>query len=250
MYVDESGDVGTYIPGKSQNSKHFILSELIVSQDDWLEALDRLSQFRKMIKEKYGLLMKEEIHTSELFRISKMKSYKSIRKSDRVQILRLFMQDMPVIFPNSKVINICLNKVDFLNQEVDFMELAWRRLIQRYDTFLKKEVNDKGIIISDSTNSDLTRRLVRQMRKYNPTPSYYGGSYNPVTDSILEDPFPKDSKHSYFIQAVDAIAHCLYRKEYPKGSLKKFGVQYFFDKLLPILLLEASKKDPFGVVRK
>jgi len=49
---------------------------------------------------------------------------------------------------------------------------------------------------------------------------------------------------------VDVIAHVLYRKEYPKGSLKKFGLEHFFDILEPVLLKEAAKGDDFGIVRK
>jgi hypothetical protein len=38
--------------------------------------------------------------------------------------------------------------------------------------------------------------------------------------------------------------------EYPKGSLKKFGLEHQFKKLEPILLKQASKNDEFGIVRK
>lgn len=46
------------------------------------------------------------------------------------------------------------------------------------------------------------------------------------------------------------IAHTLYRMEYPKGSLKKFGIEHQFKKLEPILLKQASKNDNYGIVRK
>ena len=249
MYVDESGDVGQFIPGYSQNSQHFVLSGLIISQEEWLSYLQNIKIFRRHIKSQYGLLLKEEIHAAELIRVKKIAAYKQIRKSDRIYILKMFIQQMHVMFPNAKVINICLDKTKF-PLETDFMTLAWKRLIQRYDTFLKKSVNDKGIIIADDTNSDLIRKLIRKMRVYNPVYSHYGGSYQAPTDNILEDPFSRDSKQSYFIQAVDCIAQALYRKEFPKGSLKKYGVDKIFDSLDPILLKEANKKDDYGIVRK
>jgi hypothetical protein len=40
------------------------------------------------------------------------------------------------------------------------------------------------------------------------------------------------------------------KKEYPKGSLKKFGLQHYFKMLEPLLLKEASRTDEFGIVRK
>ncbi len=79
---------------------------------------------------------------------------------------------------------------------------------------------------------------------------HFGGSYQATVENIIEDSFMRDSKHSYIVQVADMITHLLYRKEYPKGSLKKFGLQYYFDKLEPILLKEASRSDSFGIVRK
>jgi hypothetical protein len=38
--------------------------------------------------------------------------------------------------------------------------------------------------------------------------------------------------------------------EYPKGSLKKYGLQHYFKMLEPLLLKQASRNDEFGIVRK
>ena len=76
LYVDESGDGGAYTEGFSQNTRHFILSGIIINQEIWATALDRLKTCRKYIKEKHGLLLHEEIHAAELIRISKNAAYK------------------------------------------------------------------------------------------------------------------------------------------------------------------------------
>lgn len=245
MYVDESGDPGIHQYG----SPFFILSGLIVPQDEWPKYLDRLKTLRRSIKSSYGLLLREEIHASELIRINKLKSYSAIKKSDRIQILRQYCSQIPVIFDTAKVINICLKKSDFSTAQ-DVQQTAWSRLIQRYDTYLKKSAKDKGMIIADETNSYSIMHLLRKMRVYNYMPSHYGPPYNAPADSIIEDLVQRNSTHSYFIQTVDVIAHLLYRKEAPKGSLKKFGIEGYFDMLDPILLKEASKSDPLGIVRK
>lgn len=245
MYVDESGDPGIHQYG----SPFFILSGLIVPQDEWQKYLDRLKTLRRSIKSSYGLLLREEIHASELIRINKLKSYSAIRKSDRIQLLRQYCSQIPIIFDAAKVINVCLRKSDFPTAH-DVQMTAWSRLIQRFDTYLKKSAKDKGMIISDDTNSYSVMQLLRKMRVYNYTPSHYGPAYNAPTDSIIEDLVQRNSKHSYFIQTVDVIAHLLYRKEVPKGSLKKFGIEGYFDMVEPILLKEASKSDPLGIVRK
>lgn len=246
MYVDESGD-----PGKHQyGSPHYILSGLIVAQNDWLTFLQRLKAFRKSIKEKYGLNQRTEIHASELIRINKLDEYRKIHKTDRINILKDYCTQIPILFDTGKIINVCLKKEDYQTTS-DIQLTAWNRLIQRYDTYLKKEVKDKGIIISDDTNGSEILDLMRKMRIYNPVSSHYSSSpYNAPTDSIIEDLFQRSSHNSYFIQTADVVAHLLYRKEYPKGSLKKYGLHEQFDRLIPILLKEASKNDELGIVRK
>ena len=58
MYVDESGDPGI----DKYSSPHYILSGLIISENDWKEYLNRLKTFRKSLKEQYGLNQRTEIH--------------------------------------------------------------------------------------------------------------------------------------------------------------------------------------------
>ncbi len=247
LYVDESGDPGKYT---EFSSKHFMLSGIIVAFDDWSECLRRLKKFRHLLKEKYNLLLKTELHAAELIRINKIDAYKKICKKDRIEILKLASLELPLIFCNSKVINISLNKED-LNSYEEYQTLAWSRMIQRYDTFLKKAAGDqKGIIISDDTNEPLIRSLLRKMRVYNPVPSFYTKYRDIPTNNIIEDVFMRNSNHSYFIQSVDTIVHLLYRREYPKGSLKKYNVEKLFLNLEPILLKEASSQDTLGIVRK
>ncbi len=241
LYIDESGD-----PGKATafSSKHFILSGIIVPINDWLACLDRTKDFRLQIKANYGLLMKTEIHASELIRINKIKEYSKIKKNNRLSILKEFAEAIPKIFPNSRIINVCLNKSDFTIID-EFQSIVWNRMIQRYETFLAKNNNAYGIIISDDTNEPLVRRKLREMRRYNPLP----GNRNEPTIHIVEDVIMKTSFDSYFIQAVDTIAHLLYRREYPKSSLKKYNVDKYFSYFEPILLREASKTDSCGIVR-
>ena len=235
MYVDESGDNGN----SKYGSQHYILSGIIVNEDDWQESLNRMKAFRKHLKDTYALLI----------RVNKIEEYKQIHKSQRINILKEFVRQIPVIFNKSVIINIVFHKQQFPN-ETNFQELAWARLIQRFDTYLKKMQKGRGIIVSDDCQDANIRKLLRKMRVYNPTPSHYEGFYNAPVDNIIEDIFMRSSQHSMFIQAADFVAHTLYRKEFPKGSLKKFGLDNIFDELEPILLKKASRTDPFGIVRK
>jgi hypothetical protein len=94
------------------------------------------------------------------------------------------------------------------------------------------------------------------MRVYNPIPSAFGTwldtgqSYKniPLT-RIIEDPFFKDSEQSYFIQLADFCAYALLRRERPVPSKSRYGLDKAFDLLKPILVTEATRKDPDGIIR-
>ena len=205
MYVDESGDIGL----SKYSSLHYILSGIIIDEDDWQESLNRMKEFRKYLKIKYGILIRTELHAAELIRVNKIEEYKQIYKSQRIQILKEFVKQIPIIFNNAVIINICLKKTEF-EDGINFQELAWSRLIQRYSTYLKKMQKGRGIIISDDCYDANIRKLLRKMRVYNPTPSLYQGTYNVPINNIIEDVFMRSSQHSMMIQAADFIAHTLY----------------------------------------
>jgi len=251
MYVDESGDPGNYIsePGRI-NSRHFILSGLILPISDWNRCLERLKNLRAALREQFGLLVRTEVHSVELIRIHRMTAYSKIRKTQRLKLLETYISALPNIFSTGKIINICYDKQKISHEGfIDYSDKAWNRLLQRYDTFLKHE-NAQGIVIPDTTNEMQIAKLLRKMRVFNPIPSHFGGSYQRLTDSIVEDPFLRESSQSYFIQSVDVIAHCLYRKEFQKTSLRKYNVHKYFNYLEPILLKQASLEDECGIVRK
>lgn len=250
LYVDECGDSGNFNEGISQNSRHYIISGLTISDGNWQRAFTNLKKLRKSFKSKYNLLLKTEIHASELIRISKIKEYREITKQNRLNILKEYSEVIPEIFSESKIINICFDKSEYQSKR-NIQITAWSRLIQRFDTYLNKTRLGNGIIVSDFLNNEkLIRSLLREMRVYNIIPSLYGQPYNSPITKILEDVFIRQSEHSLFIQTVDVIAQLLYRREYPKTSLKKYNLDIMFNNLKTILLLEASKNDDFGIVRK
>ncbi|NJK94831.1 MAG: DUF3800 domain-containing protein [Bacteroidales bacterium] len=139
MYVDESGD-----PGKHEyGSPHFILSGLIVSHNDWFGCLQKLKAFRKSIKEKYGLNQRTEIHANELIRINKNSEYQKIHKTQRINILKDYCSQNPVLFDSGKILNICIKKEDYPDSS-EIQKVAWNRLIQRFDIYLKRRLKIRG----------------------------------------------------------------------------------------------------------
>ncbi|MEA2238731.1 MAG: hypothetical protein QOC81_3455 [Thermoanaerobaculia bacterium] len=89
------------------------------------------------------------------------------------------------------------------------------------------------------------------MRRYNPVPSrgQFGPGYrNLQLKTIVEDPVHRDSRVTYFIQAVDTIAYLLYQKGQPNAYMKKVGGKAYFKRLKPILCHHAAPSHPYGIV--
>ncbi len=233
MYVDESGDPGRY---NGSNTPHFILSGLIVPEQDWYPARARMTEFREQIKQRTGLLKREEIHSAELIRPSRTEAYKRIAKTARIQILRDFVGEMPAFFPNAHILNVCFDKQQ-LPQYNDYLRPAWRQLLVAYESFLSQR-QARGLVLSDATDANTLRGLLRELRKNTPPFKH-----------VVEDVFHCASEHSYFVQAADAITYCLFRQEYPKGSTRKFNLSGLFQTLDPLLLKTAAPTDAQGVIR-
>jgi hypothetical protein len=74
----------------------------------------------------------------------------------------------------------------------------------------------------------------------------YAGSI----DRIIEDPFDKDSKASYFVQLADFCGYALLRRERPTPVTEKNGVSKAFVDLQPALITdELDVEDEDGIIR-
>ncbi len=94
------------------------------------------------------------------------------------------------------------------------------------------------------------------MGVYNPIPSRFGvwrdngkATKNLPLERIIEDPVFKKSEQSYFVQLADFCAYALLRRERPVPSKTKYGLDQAFNPLSPILVREASTRDPEGIIR-
>jgi hypothetical protein len=251
MYVDESGDDGLH----NSPTDFYILSALIMHELRWRDCVGRVYDFRKRMKAKFGLRIREEIHAAHM--ISRPGPLGRIRKNDRLAILRHFVDEIAEL-PDVCAINVVVDK-RARNAGDDVFSLAWRALIQRFENTISyrnfrgpANPDERGIIFPDETNMKKLRGLVRRMRYYNPVPndpSYEGGFRNLRLFHTIEDPNPRTSHDSFLIQAADTIAYFLLQKEKPCAYARKSGAYKYFDRLDPILCRVASRIDPQGIVR-
>jgi hypothetical protein len=153
-----------------------------------------------------------------------------------------------------RVLNVFIRKDRLTDGQTNVFELAWSRFIQRFHNFLDhggtKGAQEFGLLFTDRTRDDELRRLLRRMRAFNYVPSQYGGSSSRriLVSRVLDDPIPRTSDHSYYIQMADLIAFALARRDYPRAALSAYQFETFFNQLNAILLTQASQYNSQGIV--
>src|SRR5580700_718405 len=121
-------------------------------------------------------------------------------------------------------------------------------IMNRINRTAKVEKQHVILICDQGQEAEFTRRM-RKMRVHNLIPSKFeawqGGQQvkNMPASQILEDPFFKDSRSSYFIQAVDFCAYALLRMEHPIPSRTQLGYDTMYEELRPIVVAAANRKD-------
>ncbi len=251
MYVDESGDVGLI----NSPTRYFVLTGLVVHELRWKEYLDQMLDFRKRMKQIYGLRMRDEIHASEMIRRPGKLAY--IKRHNRLAIIRAFAKELSTM-PDINIINIVIDKQG-KDTSYDVFAKAWTALLQRFENTLSNRKfrgpanpDERGIVFPDRTDDKKLTKLLRSLRRYNPIPNKpdYGKGYrNLKISKIIEDPNFRESTHSFYIQAADLTAYTLSQKLSPNSYMRKKSGDNYFDLLDSVLCKVASSKDGQGIVR-
>jgi hypothetical protein len=243
FYVDESYD-----------QHKFVVTALGMRADLWKANFDATKKFRQHLKNKHGIKVSAEIHSTRFIRDrSDGISSKYLTHADRRAIFEEVLQHIATL--KLKAFNICL---DVAQHGKDVHRFAIERLANRIQATMahKSRLSHAIVIFDEGKNKEITK-LARKISVFNPIPSAYGPTWtdgsvskNIVTDRLLEDPFFKDSRSSYFLQHADCAAFTLLKRE---TVVTPFTQKWGYDKLFPnlhkICFKDAARKDPWGIVR-
>jgi hypothetical protein len=248
MYVDESGDTGLV----GSPTANFVLSGLVIHESRWRDFVTAMAAFRKTMRAAHGLPVRTEIHASQFIKSPPMPG---MPRHVRLAILRNMLDELAKMNFIS-ITNVVVKKAN-KPATYDVFEHAWQALFQRFENTLKNgnfpgaARNDYGLVLTDATDGKKLTRLMRRMSAFNyiPNQPQYGqGARNLPILRVIEDPHPKDSKDSYFIQAVDVAAYFVQQAARPNSFIKRSGAQQYFRRLTPVLNTRASTTNPLGVV--
>jgi hypothetical protein len=231
---------------------HFALSGLVIHESRWRDFTSQIADFRKTLRRVYGLPVRTELHASQFI---KSPPIPGMNRHIRLAILRNFVDELAKMNFVS-ITNIIVDK-STKPAGYDVFAHAWQALFQRFENTLSYgnfpggHRNDYGIVLTDATDGRKLQRMVRRMAVHNPVPNmqWAGPGYrNLPLLRIIEDPHPKDSKDSYFIQACDTSAYFLLQKFKPNSFIRKSGAQNYINRLMPVLNRRATYANALGIV--
>lgn len=254
VYYDESGDDG--FPAFA--SHLFVLSAVYCPALDWRENFDIIAGFKRQLAKDFNFPFGLEIHTREL--LLNKKPYAPLRLSgtERTEIVCRFCQvaaQLSLRAISTVVVKPWIKKADF-----PVLDRALSYSVNRIETDLHGSAANRFVIITDDGRVAKMRSTTRRMQKINYVPSKFEATYYQRNiRHLIEDPLPKDSKESYFIQLADMLAFLFYAHTAHETGLASLPhrappelnlalIIRCLDTLSPMLNLKASTNYPYGLV--
>ena len=252
-YFDETGDDGS----NTKSSMQFVLTSAYMDANSWQENYDRIRDGRRLLKEKYGFHISEEIHTRHLVRDKGM--YRSYGWTDEQRKDIIIDITKMICNLDVKITNVVIDKRKIRSAEYKVLEKALTYNIQRIENTSHGEWN--YLIITDEGRLPPMRKTARTIRAYNPVQSHFGGVQNIPIKGLIEDVLSKESGESYFIQLCDFVSffadlyyRCEDKGEPLPGRVERVVDRTFIKRLFvtlragDVLNLKASNRHEFGFV--
>jgi hypothetical protein len=255
-YYDESGDDGF----PSHSSELFVLSALYLHHQNWKTAFDAIRGLRQHLKGSFAFPVKLELHTRQLLLDKNPYRALKLNGDDRVRIVDQFCDLIASL--DVRIVNVAIVKPRITSSTYSVLDRALTYSVQRIENDLEpsSDPSARFMIITDEGRVGKMRSTTRRVQRINPIPSRFGqGAYRKEITTLIEDPLPKRSQESYFIQLADLVAYVtrLYTATktghggFPSRlppSVTPAKIAEWMDRLKPSLNTRASGDDPYGVV--
>ncbi len=256
VYYDESGDDGF----PQYSSPLFCLSAVYMHYLSWKENFEAIIDFRRILKADFGLPIKVEMHTKNFLLDKNPYRDFGLTGKDRKQIISLYCQLISRL--DLKVINVVIVKDRLRYPKFEVLDTSLKYSIQRIDNDLDSSSNpsDRFMIITDPGRVGKMRKTTRRIQSINFIPSKFSSTpYRKEIKYLIEDPLPKDSKESYFIQIADLITYIINLYSIVKLGVSDLPnrfqgyacfqeVEEWMEILKPSFNLKAAQSDPYGIL--
>lgn len=208
-YVDESGDAG------AAGSGTYVLACILVKADRWPDTFDALISYRRWLRSAFGVPVRAEIKANHLLRNGGAFRPLALSESARFYIYRQTMRLVPKLDLQVFAVLIRKRELAAWNPSVDPRETCWEYTLQRLERFTARNAAPL-LLVHDEGEHVIVRKLARKARRAGTAGSRFGtGRLTVPARRLLDDPVPRDSRQSYFLQLADLAAFAAYRRMYP-----------------------------------
>lgn len=213
-YVDETGDTGSLT--KSGASQCYALGCVLVNLDAWPDAFDGIIEFRRRVRGTFGLPMRAEVKANYLIRSSGPLRKIGLPPAQRNVIYRAHLRTLNDL--GARAFAVVVDKRRENRSPSDTFHVAWEALLNRLERTSTYE-SSPFMIIHDEGENDAVRRVGRKARRHLTAGRRYGGgSFTLPAKALIDDPVPRTSKNSYFIQMADLVAYAGWRAYMPPST--------------------------------
>lgn len=203
VYVDETGDPGLDVANGA--SPYYCLGIVLVHVDDWEHAYSSMLELRRQIKADYGVPIRAEIKATYLLRNGGWFSNKGIKPWHRRDIFKRHLAILDSA--RVKTFAVYLDKSDFdINDKPEAIRVrAWTYAFQRIS---KTFTGHHLMLVHDEGDNKLIRSIARKSSRILSSGSAISKAQIVLpTIKMIDDPVPRDSQSSYFLQTADLVAY-------------------------------------------
>ena len=205
IYIDESGD-----PGASNSPTNvYFLSSLSIPSSQWALVQSRLMGFRQRMRDQMGLKLSAEIHAAEF--LGGAKHFLGLEPRQRLRIALWLLREIHGL-------QGCRSRTVGISKSpgIDIVSSSWIGLA----TLLTYESDNPFVLIADMGETATIRKAMEDFRAQHPRQAI-----------IVEAPFHRDSRHSFFLQTVDLIAYLHRQRHHPNGLFRANETVELFETL-------------------
>jgi hypothetical protein len=205
VYVDESGDPGI----NNSPTASYILSGLKIPAEHWHDAQARLLSFRHRMRDHLGLKLSAEIHAAEF--LGGAKTFLGLEPRQRLRVALWLLREL------GEVPGLSCHSVACLKQsQPEPMKACWQHLAAD----LTSSSSGPMLLVADMGEAEAIKQAISAFRSAHPSQAL-----------IIEDPFHRDSKHSYFLQAADLVAYLQRQRHHPNALFRSTQPVELFSEL-------------------
>jgi Protein of unknown function (DUF3800) len=219
-----------------------------------LATFDQMIAFRRFVRERFGVPVRVELKAGYLLRNEGPYFKHHPLPSDmRRAIYRQSMRLHTKI--GLQTFAVLIDKVKLAERRpgVSPRDVAWEYLLQR----LERASNSPPLgptdflLVHNAGEGDVARLLARKARRHGTAGSQFGTGYlDRPFKRLIDDPIPRDSRQSYFVQLADLAAYAAYRRFLPPPShIDSIVPQSMWDELGDARYLPVTGANRLGIVK-